>query len=102
MRRLQSPLAVGKEQRRMPMQLPELAQDLQGIQGQRNQTILVSLGVADMHAQTLGIDIPDLQAESFAQAQPQIKGSQIKGSSLTLQHILCYTALHAKAFVFDC
>ena len=38
---------------------------------QRHEAILVALGVADMHARVRGIDIGQLQAQTFAQAQAE-------------------------------
>ena len=38
---------------------------------QRNETIPIALGLADVHAPARGIDIPHLQSQSFAQAQAQ-------------------------------
>ena len=38
---------------------------------QRHEAILVALGIADMHARARGIDVADLQPQSFAQAQSE-------------------------------
>ena len=38
---------------------------------QRNKTIAITFGVAHVHTPAYGIDIADLQAQAFTQAQPQ-------------------------------
>ena len=67
--RLQAALAIGKQQHRVTMGLPETAQQRQRRLRQRNQTVLIALGIADMHAPALGIDIAHLQAQAFTESQ---------------------------------
>ena len=50
---------------------PEAAQKLVRRLRQGNEAIPVALGVADVHVPACRIDIPDLQAQPFAKAQPQ-------------------------------
>ncbi len=66
-----------KEQSGMTMSLPELAQELERALGHRNVTIPIALAGADVQQHPLGIDIADLQAQSFPQAQAAgINGAQ--------------------------
>jgi len=53
------------------MDLPEAAQEFMGRLRQRHETILVALGVADVHPLTCPIDIPHLKPQPFAEAQSQ-------------------------------
>ena len=50
---------------------PEAAQNLMRRLRQRNETIPVALGVANVHTSAYCIDIADLQPQSFSQAQSQ-------------------------------
>jgi hypothetical protein len=70
-RALQSAVAIGKQQHGVAMDLPEAAQELMGRLRQRHETILVALGVADVHPLTGRIDIPHLKPQPFAEAQSQ-------------------------------
>ena len=59
------------------MGLPEASQKIERRLRQRDEAIFVAFGVADMHARVRGVDIAQLQAQSFAQAQTQaIEGEQ--------------------------
>jgi hypothetical protein len=71
LRRLQAAMAIGKEQFRVAMQLPELAQGGQRRCRQGHEAIPVALGVADLDAHPGGIDVADFEGQPFAQAQPQ-------------------------------
>ena len=51
------------------MHQPESTQDLQGGCWQGNQAVFIALGIANMYALPLGIDIADLQAQGFAETQ---------------------------------
>ena len=51
------------------MYLPETLQQLMGCLWQRNETIPVAFGVADMHAPAWRVDIANLKSQSFAKAQ---------------------------------
>ena len=53
------------------MHLPETSQQLMGRLWQRNETIPVALGVADVYAPAWRVDIADLKSQSFAQTQSQ-------------------------------
>ena len=68
---LQTAVAIRKQQHRVAMHVPEALQGLVCRLRQRNETIPVALGIADVHAPACGIDIPHLQSQSFAQAQGQ-------------------------------
>jgi hypothetical protein len=59
----------GKEQDRMAVGFPLLAQVQQGALGQRDVAILIAFTGADVQEHALRIDIADLQAQPFAQAQ---------------------------------
>ena len=58
-----------EEQTGMAMGLPGLAQQLQGALRQRNVTVAVAFATADVSEHAFGVDVTDLQVESFAQAQ---------------------------------
>jgi hypothetical protein len=64
----QPAVTVRKQQRRVAMRLPEPAQQLQRYIWQRDKTIFVPLGVADVDALMRRIDVADLKAQSFSQA----------------------------------
>ena len=53
------------------MHLPEAAQVLMGRLRQRDEAVLVALGVSHMHAPTRAVDVANFKAQSFTQAQPQ-------------------------------
>jgi hypothetical protein len=55
---LQTAVAIGKEQHRIAMHLPEAAQQIQRRCRQRYETVLVAFRIADMDTLTSGIDIP--------------------------------------------
>ena len=75
--RLQSAATVREQEAGMAMQAPEGAQLRQGGFRQWHQTVLVTLGVADVNAPTLGVDVADLQAQSFAEAKSEaVKGEE--------------------------
>jgi hypothetical protein len=50
------------------MYLPETTQQIQRCRRQRDKSILVALGIADMHPLACGIDIRHSQPQAFAQA----------------------------------
>ena len=61
----------------MPVRLPLLAQELKCALGHRNIAIPIALAGADVQQHPLGVDIADLQAQSFPQAQAAgINGAQ--------------------------
>jgi hypothetical protein len=57
LRAFQATVAVGEQQYRIAMHLPEATQHSQRRRRQRHQAILVALGIADMHALTFGVDM---------------------------------------------
>jgi len=59
----------GEEQRGMTMRFPVFPQALEGACGQRHVAILIALATADVQEHALGINIADLEAQPFAQAQ---------------------------------
>jgi hypothetical protein len=59
----------GKEQDRMAMRFPLLAQEQQRAPGQRDIAVLIAFAGADVNEHPLGINVADLQAQPFAQAQ---------------------------------
>ena len=59
----------GKEQRGMTMRFPLLAQKQQGALGQRDVTVLIALAAPDVQEHAFGIDVRDLEPQTFAQAQ---------------------------------
>jgi hypothetical protein len=63
-------VAFGREdQRGMPMRFPVFPQALEGAFGQRHVAILIALATADVEEHALGINVADLEAQPFAQAQ---------------------------------
>ena len=71
-------MAIGKEQFRVAMQLPELAQGGQRRCRQGHEAIPVALGVADLDAHPGGIDVADFEGQPFAQAQPQAVEGEVE------------------------
>ena len=61
---------VGKQQARMTVGGPPLAQHLQQRRGDRHVAVLVALAGAHMQAQAVRVDVADLQGQPLAQAQP--------------------------------
>jgi hypothetical protein len=59
----------GEEQRGMPMGFPVFPQTLEGDFGQRHVAIPIALATADVQEHALGINVADLEAQPFAQAQ---------------------------------
>ena len=59
----------GEEEPGMVMGFPELAQPEQGALGQRHVTVAIALAAANVQQGALAIDVADLQAKTFAQAQ---------------------------------
>ena len=59
----------GKEQDRMTVRFPLLSQEQQRALGQRDVAVLIAFAGADVQERALRIDIADLQAQAFAQAQ---------------------------------
>ncbi len=69
--RLQAATAIGEQQFRVTVQAPEFPQLCQCRIGQRHQTVLVTLGIADVNALAFGIDVADLQSQPLAEAQAE-------------------------------
>ena len=65
---LQAALAIGEEQFRVAVELPELAQGGERRRGQRYQPIAVAFGIADVHPLALGINVAHRERQPFAQA----------------------------------
>ena len=64
-------LAIGgKEQRGMPMGFPLFTQEQERAHRQGDVAILVAFARADVQEHPLRVDVADLQAQAFAQAQP--------------------------------
>lgn len=64
-------MAIGEQQHRIAMHLPEAAQADQRRGRQRYQAVFVALGIANMHPLPRGIDIGHRQTQAFAEAQSQ-------------------------------
>ena len=64
-------MPVGKQQFGVTVLLPEAAQYNQGCCGQGHKAVAVALGVANLHARALGIDVGYAQGQTFTQAQAQ-------------------------------
>ena len=67
----QATMPIRKQQRRVAMRLPKPAQQLQRRLRQRHKTIFVALRIANMDALTGCVDIADLKAQAFSQAESQ-------------------------------
>jgi len=59
----------GEEQRGMPMCFPVFPQAFEGAFGQRHVAILIALATADVQEHAFGINVANLEAQPFAQAQ---------------------------------
>ncbi len=62
-------MAVGKQQHGIAVHRPEAAQHIACGIGQGHQTVLIALGIADMHPFAHRIDITDLKSQPLAEAQ---------------------------------
>ncbi len=59
----------GKEPGRMPVRFPLFAQELEDALGQGDVTILIAFAGADVQEHALGVNVGNLQAQTFAQTQ---------------------------------
>ncbi len=59
----------GEEQRGMPMCFPVFPQAFEGAFGQRHVAVLIALATADVQEHAFGINVANLEAQPFAQAQ---------------------------------
>src|SRR5437899_8565486 len=59
-----------KEQARVPMGFPLLAQKMEGALGQRHVTVLVALAGADMQEPAFGVDVGNLETQALTQSEP--------------------------------
>ena len=71
-------MAIGKQQYGITMDSPETAQQIERYIRQWNETILITLGIANMNTLTLRIDITHLQAQSLTKSQAKAVDSEIK------------------------
>ena len=77
-RAAQAALAIGEQQFRVVVRLPEPAQDTQGDLGQWHKPIPVAFGVAYVDPVAHGVNVGDLQGQAFAQAQAQAVQSEVE------------------------
>ena len=75
---LQTAQAIGEQQHRVLVRLPESAQDQEGCLWQRDKAIPIAFGVPNMYPVARGIDVGHRQGQSFAQAQAQAVQDEIK------------------------
>ena len=74
MRASQAATAIGEQQLRVAVSLPEAAQHAKGGVRQRNEAVAVAFGIANVHTVAIGIDVTDPQGQPFAQAQtPRVR-----------------------------
>jgi len=66
MRIFQTPFPVGKKKLWMPVDRPEIPQDVQSLLRQGNQPVFVALGVSDVGSHAAGVDISGFQPDPFA------------------------------------
>ena len=71
-------MAMGKEQYRMAMHLPEAAPPIQGGLRSREEAILIALRVADRPPPTGRVDIAHRQTPAFAEAPAKAVGGEEK------------------------
>jgi len=74
----QAATAIGKQQLRVAVGLPEAAQHAKGDLRQGHEAVAVAFGVANMHAVAIGINVTDPQGQPFAQAQPHAVQGEVK------------------------
>ena len=60
----------GKEQDRMTMGFPLLAQEEQGALRQWDVAVLITFAAADVEEHALGIDVADLEIQTFPETEP--------------------------------
>ena len=71
-------LPTRKDKPGMPMNLPEILEDTQGVYRQRHQSVFVSFGISDMDSHCCRVDIADSQVDTFAETQPHAVGGEEK------------------------
>ena len=71
-------MAIGEEQFRVTMKLPEAPQGVEGSFRQRNEAIAVAFGIANMHPLTRRIDVANLQRQPLAKAQTQAVQGEVE------------------------
>lgn len=71
MRIFKTPLPVGEKKLGVPMDRPEILQDVQGFLRQGDQPVLVAFGVTDVDPHVARVDIAGLQPDTFAKTQAQ-------------------------------
>ena len=85
----------GKEEGRMTVGFPELAQEQQGALGQGDVAVAVPFAGADRQEQAGGINVPDLEAQALAQTQAAgVDGDQAE--ALVQQGNLGQNAAHLR------
>jgi len=72
-RALQAGVAVGEQQHRVAMGLPEAPQKIERRLRQRNEAILIALGVADVHARVRGVDIAQCRRRPSPRRSPKLQ-----------------------------
>ena len=65
-------MPVGKQQLGVSVLLPEAAQRIQSCCGQGHKAVAVALGVANLHAGPLGINVGHAQEQTFTEAQARL------------------------------
>ncbi len=68
MSRLQAAAAIREQQHGMAMDLPEAAQQVERYIGQGNEAVLIALGIADMDALTMAVNVAHLKTQALTQA----------------------------------
>ena len=74
----ETPFPVWKKKTGMPVNRPEISQNLQCFFRQWDQPVLVALGVSNMDPHVVGINIADGKSDSLTKAQAQRVGSEKK------------------------
>jgi hypothetical protein len=74
----QAAMAIGKQQLRVVVGLPESAQDAQGDLGQWHKAVPIAFGVANVDPVAHGIDVGNLKGQSFAQTKAHAVHGEIE------------------------
>ena len=78
MSRLQATVAIREQQHGIAVHLPEAAQQGQRCIRQGNETVFIALGISDMDALTLGVNIAYLKTQAFTKAQAKAVEGKIE------------------------
>jgi len=78
MSRLQAAVAIREQQLGIAVHLPEAAQQAKCSIRQGSETVFIALGIADMDAPAIGVNIAHLETQAFTQAQAKAVDGEIE------------------------